>query len=89
VINEEVQIMKQRITWKRRGGLGQSGWTGYLNGRRLFTIERSITRDVGWVLRTTLPLSLALGDQTDEDETFLKVRSEELLTTFVSSLGAD
>lgn len=81
--------MQKRITWKRRVGLGQSGFNGYAGGRRLFSIERSINRNGGWVLRTMLPMALVKGDQGDEDETFLMVRSEELLTVFVKSLGAD
>lgn len=81
--------MQKRITWKRRVGLGQSGFNGYVGARRLFSIEMSVSRGQGWVLRTTLPMALATGDQSDEDSEFLKARSEELLTVFVKSLGAD
>lgn len=77
----------ERITWTRSTGIGSSGWTGLVNGRRLFTITMSMTRGEGYVLRTQLPFTLKKAFTTGEDAD-LKARAERVLDLFVTSLGA-
>lgn len=81
--------MKQRITWTRREGLGQSGWNGIVGRKRLFTIESSITRGEGWKLGTRLPMNPVPNVLTNHDGEALKAVAERLLEHFVKSLGAE
>lgn len=80
--------MPERITWTRNTGLGRSGWDGTVGGRRLFTIERSLIRDEGWILRTRLPFGLVPGKAIGKDEVAIMSYAERVLNTFVMSLGA-
>lgn len=80
--------MKERITWERSTGVGRSGWNGLVGTRRLFTIERSVQRGQGWVLRTRLPFNLRPEMAVGEDDAALKAYAERVLATFVTSLGA-
>jgi hypothetical protein len=80
--------MTDKITWERSTGVGRSGWTGTVGGRRLFTIEVSVTRGVGWQLRSTLPYGLVPEKATGQDEAVIKEYAERVLTRFVRSLGA-
>lgn len=77
-----------RITWTRSTGIGRSGWTGTVGGRRLFTIEMSATRGVGWVLRTRLPFNLVPEKATGSGEGEIKAYAERVVVAFVRSLGA-
>lgn len=78
--------MTQRITWERNEGIGRSGWTGTVDGRRLFTIEMSIRRGTGWVLRTRLPFGLVKQRAEDNDSDAVKEYAEVVLAVFVRSL---
>lgn len=80
--------MAERITWERSEGIGQSGWTGTVGGRRLFAIQQSVTRGVGWQLRTMLPFGLVPEKATGEDSDAIKAYAERVLVRFVKSLGA-
>lgn len=80
--------MAERITWERSEGIGQSGWTGTVGGRRLFSIQQSVTRGVGWQLRTTLPFGLVPEKAAGQDSDAIKVYAERVLVRFVASLGA-
>lgn len=80
--------MAERITWERSTGIGQSGWTGTVGGRRLFSIQQSVTRGVGWQLRTTLPFGLVPEKATGQDEKAVKAYAERVLVRFTESLGA-
>jgi hypothetical protein len=83
------ETMANRITWTRNTGTGRSGWDGDVGGRRLFSIEKSIVRNGGWVLRTRLPFGLVDDKATQPDEAELKDYAERVLIRFVRSLGAD
>lgn len=77
----------RRIEWARQAGLGQSGWIGRVGGQRVFTINMSMTRGEGYVLRTTLPYRLSPEPSTGEADA-LKAYAERALERFVNSLGA-
>lgn len=77
------------IEWESRTGVGRSGWSGSVNGRRLFSIEMSISRTSTWVLRTTLPFSIKSGLDLNKDAEPLKALAERVLTKFITSLGAE
>jgi hypothetical protein len=81
--------MEQRITWTRGTGVGRSGWDGTVNGRKLFTIERSVVRGEGWKLRTQLPFNLVPERSTGEDSDEIMTYAELVLRHFIRSLGAD
>lgn len=79
--------MTERITWTQNSGIGRSGWTGFVEQRKLFTIEMSMTRGEGYRLRTRLPFNL-VDEKSKGDADDLKVYAERVLETFVYSLGA-
>lgn len=81
-------MMPKRITWERSTGVGRSGWTGTVGKRQLFSIEMSVHRDTGWVLRTRLPFGLVPGKAIGKDEIAIMSYAERVLNTFVTSLGA-
>jgi hypothetical protein len=81
--------MGQRITWTRNTGLGRSGWDGTVNGRKLFTIEMSVVRGEGWILRTRLPVRLAPEQSSGPDSGAVMEFAERVLVHFVRLLGAD
>lgn len=81
-------MSKERIEWTRSTGLGQSGWKGRVNGLRLFGIERSMVRGVGWQLRTSLPVALTRALSTGASEDVLMANAENILDLFARKLGA-
>lgn len=81
--------MTNRIVWTDRDGMGQSGWDGEVNGRKLFTIEMSVTRGEGWKLSTRLPFAVrkeTLINPFGAD--VLKELAERILVAFVKKIGA-
>lgn len=77
-----------RITWTRSSGIGRSGWDGTVGGRRLFTIEMSVTRGTGWQLRTRLPFNLVASKATGHESDEIMQYAERVVDAFVRSLGA-
>jgi hypothetical protein len=78
--------MIERITWEQSDGLGRSGWTGVVGGRRLFSIQQSVTRGVGWQLRTVLPFGLVPEKATGQEADVIKAYAERVLIVFMRSL---
>jgi hypothetical protein len=80
--------MEQRITWTRNTGVGRTGWDGTVGGRRLFTLDMSVTRGEGWILRTRLPFNLVPERSSGPDSDEVKAYAERVLLRFVETLGA-
>lgn len=81
----------ERIAWTRNTGVGRSGWTGAVNGKPLFTIEVSVRRGEGWILRTRLPWNMKPGLSIagpDVSDGVMKQRAEAVLNAFVTRIGA-
>lgn len=78
--------MVERITWKQNVGLGRSGWTGIVGGRRLFSIELSASRRGQWVLQTQLPFAIKSPRDLSPESDRLKKLAEQILIVFMRSL---
>jgi hypothetical protein len=62
--------------------IGPAFWKGKIAGKSFFTIEFSIIRGEGWVLRTVLPF-IASGKFKSENPEELKDIADKMLTFFV------
>lgn len=81
-------MSQQRITWTPNTGIGRSGWDGTVGPRRLFTIEMSVVRGEGWILRTRLPFNLVPELSSGPDADAVKAYAERVLLRFVETIGA-
>lgn len=77
-----------RIAWTENVGRGYSGWSGEVNGKKLFTINWSAVRGEGWKLTMLLPFAIRKETLVNKDDQVLKELAERILVAFVKKLGA-
>jgi hypothetical protein len=85
VLKEFGESMKlKQIEWSLISpNIGPVFWKGKIAGKSFFTIEFSMIRGEGWVLKTVLPF-IASGKFKNRNPAELKYIADKMLTVFIN-----